>query len=137
MSLVRESLDRLQDSASGIEEPHALTGTVGPETSAHVVGNFGLRDHLGQETGDVFIQVDERFEPDSDTRHSSPVPSALESVSEEVEGGWWSDFFQLAGIGLVAAVGLGLVFFLGQWLVFALGTRDLKPADDDCRQTLI
>ena len=28
MSLVRESLDRLQDSASGIEEPHALTGTV-------------------------------------------------------------------------------------------------------------
>lgn len=137
INLVRESLDLLQDSASVIQEPHTLTDSVAPETSAVVEDAFELKSQLGQDTGDVFVQVDERFDPDSDTGHSSPIPATLKLLQDEVEGGWWPDFFQLAGIGLVAAVALGSVVFLGQWLVFALATRDLKPADVGCRQTLV
>jgi beta-lactamase regulating signal transducer with metallopeptidase domain len=135
LSLVRESLDRLQDSASIIHEPIAQQDSVTPPTSAAAGDDFELTQSR-LDGGDDSVKVDEVLGADSGTKNSRPVPSSLISLPDEVASGWGPDFLQLAGIVLVAAVGIGSVVFVGQWLMFVFATRGLKPADGGRRQTL-
>lgn len=133
--LVEQSLERLQQSVSTMQQSDAQPDLVAALTSAAAEGDLEL-SQTEITVGDVSDNIDEAVKADSGKRNSWIASSTQETSPSTVTGGLWEDCLQHAAFVFVGAVGIGAVGFVGQWLMFVLATRELKPADEQGRQTL-